>query len=145
MRELARLLTLSGADQRLLLRAYALLWFFRLGLWVVPIVRLRKLVHTKPATGWSHPPERLAWSVRTAARCVPKATCLTQAMALQRLLAQAGGTSQLEIGVAKEGAQFEAHAWVTSAGRVLIGGGDVRRYTTIAVWEGGGQQVGPND
>jgi len=114
---LARLLSLSGAKQRLLVRAYVLLWFFRLALWAVPIRRLRKLAHSRPATGWNRPPERLSWSVRTAARCVPKATCLTRAMALKRLLARAGKTSRLEIGVAKDGAKLEAHAWITSQGR----------------------------
>lgn len=67
-------------------------------------------------------PRALAWAVRAAARRVPRASCLTQSLALEALLAQAGHRSTLRIGVArKNDGTFEAHAWVESEGRVLIG------------------------
>lgn len=67
-------------------------------------------------------PRALAWAVRTTARRVPRASCLTQSLALEALLVQAGHPANLRIGVArKTDGAFEAHAWVESEGRVLIG------------------------
>lgn len=63
----------------------------------------------------------LAWSVGNASRIVPKATCLTQACALQIMLARRGIDAVLRIGV-MNGAAFGAHAWLEHDGRVLVGG-----------------------
>ena len=62
---------------------------------------------------------------------MPRATCLTQALALRSLLAADGRPSALRLGVARERRGFEAHAWLESEGRILIGGGDVQRYTPL--------------
>ena len=63
---------------------------------------------------------------------VPRATCLTQALALQSLLGAAGHASSLRIGVAREdGWCFEAHAWLESGGRILIGAGGTERFTAL--------------
>lgn len=65
----------------------------------------------------------LNWAITRAARFVPGASCLTQALSLQVLLARRGLGSRLCIGVRKGGQKsFEAHAWVERGGRVLIGG-----------------------
>ena len=51
--------------------------------------------------------------------------------ALQTLLGREGYASDLHIGVAKaEDGAFEAHAWLSSGGRVVIGGG-VERFTPL--------------
>lgn len=64
-----------------------------------------------------------AWAVRVVARRIPRASCLTQALALQWLLARAGCSARIHIGVAKHAARgFEAHAWLESGGEILIGG-----------------------
>ena len=85
---------------------------------------------------------RLVWecshAVSRAARLVPRASCLTQALVLQRLLARRGQKCALFLGVdrpglkvasaARSGRDFEAHAWIEWHGRVLIGG-DISRWT----------------
>jgi len=87
---------------------------------------------------------RRAWecahAVSRAARLVPRASCLTQALALQRLLARRGLESSLFLGVDRAGKPsgaaralskgFEAHAWVEWRGRILIGG-DISRWTPL--------------
>jgi len=87
---------------------------------------------------------REAWecahAVSRAARLVPRASCLTQALALQRLLSRRGLESSLFLGVDRAGQPsetprlrakgFEAHAWVEWRGRVLIGG-DISRWTPL--------------
>ena len=80
------------------------------------------------------PPVLLAWAVVHAARFVPAATCLTQALALRRLLALSGQPCLVRIGVTENPAgSFEAHAWVMSKGRVLLGGIDekIERFVPI--------------
>ena len=58
--------------------------------------------------------------------------CLTQALAAQRILRQEGIDSALRIGVAKDGQELLAHAWLERAGRVVIGGGASRaRYKPL--------------
>ena len=66
---------------------------------------------------------RIGWAVRQSARIVPKANCLTQALAAQYLLARSGYRSQLRLGVAKDNAgRLLAHAWLLSDGKVVVGG-----------------------
>lgn len=82
---------------------------------------------------------RVGWAVRHAARLVPRATCLTQALAAQIMLARRGVPSVLQIGVDRAAdstgsARFEAHAWLEVDGLVLVGGtaDSLARYARIA-------------
>jgi hypothetical protein len=80
--------------------------------------------------------KRLAWAVQAAARRIPGASCLTQALALQYVLGRAGETTKLHIGVAKDSARgFEAHAWLEHRGAILVGdNGELERYAPIPAW-----------
>jgi hypothetical protein len=67
-------------------------------------------------------PRRVGWAVRAAARFVPDAACLTQALAGRCLLAMGGHPSTLALGVRKDSTgQIEAHAWLSSAGSPVVG------------------------
>jgi hypothetical protein len=144
MRRLRRFLHLPGGKQRLLLKAALLLGMIRLGLWLLPFEALRRLL-----LGFSGAPARLldtdqsslgevAWAVETAGRFLPGAfTCLTLALAAQFLLLRRGHEAVIHIGIAKEsGGRFQAHAWVESDGKVVIGGHEIERYTPLASLEG---------
>jgi hypothetical protein len=73
--------------------------------------------------------------VRAASRYVPHATCLTQALAGQRVLAASGYESRVEIGVSKdEHRRFRAHAWVVCSGDIVIGHEEANQYVPIAAW-----------
>jgi hypothetical protein len=77
---------------------------------------------------------RVGWGVRNSARLVPGASCLTQALAAQFLLARSGYRSQLQVGVAKDpSGRLLAHAWLVSSGRVVIGGSsrELARYALL--------------
>jgi len=66
---------------------------------------------------------RVVWAVSAVARrLLPERPCLTQALAVQFLLARRGYRPTLHIGVSKEGETLAAHAWVERDGQVLIGG-----------------------
>ena len=118
---------LPSRERALLWRTGLLIAAIRAGLWLLPVRTLRRLLRGRifgplfPPELLSLCPDHLAWAVRTASRPVPAASCLTQALALQHLLAQSGRPSQIQIGVALDGdSGFRAHAWVEHDGRVLL-------------------------
>jgi hypothetical protein len=144
MKRMRKFLSLSKADQVLLLKSALVLGAITLGLRVLSFLTVQRVLAgtTKPADRLHHAhrpsPERIAWAVRVASRGLPAATCLSQALAVRALLLRQGYPAQLRIGVAKgETGQLDAHAWVESEGRIVIGGAqDLSRYTPLPSLEG---------
>jgi hypothetical protein len=54
-----------------------------------------------------------------------------QALAGQWLLGRAGLPATLELGVARAGDGIEAHAWLASDGRVILGGDEAGRFSPM--------------
>lgn len=82
---------------------------------------------------------RVAWGVTAASRLVPFASCLTQALSGQYLLAREGKTSQVRIGIERcTGADMRAHAWLVSGPHIVLGGaaGSFDRYAHLATLGG---------
>ncbi len=125
---------------RLLVNALVTVAQIRIALWVLPWRALAKSVTVRQnvrSLRRSLPlaPERLEWAVRIASRVVPYATCLTQALALQQLLARHGYRSIVQVGVRKVDERFTAHAWVEHDGRsFLVTSQDVARYSRFFSW-----------
>jgi hypothetical protein len=132
VKQIAAFCALSGDDRRLLARALALNARTRLALYFRSLEKLRGWAG-QPGDG-RRPLERIVWAGRAAARRMPGATCLSSALALQRLLAGNGYDSELHIGVTRNAGAFFAHAWVEYEGRILIGEDDGRSYTRLASW-----------
>jgi hypothetical protein len=123
-------------DFRLLTAATAATLAIRIALWMLPfrVVRAAAARLIVPRCDISDPRpavERIVWSVNVASRFIPRASCLTQSLAAQILLARHGYPAELRLGVAREGARFDAHAWVESDGRVVIGNANLWRYTLM--------------
>ena len=108
----------------------------RLALWVLPWGRLARSVTVSRNVKPTRPsPQDVEWSVRVVSRLVPQATCLTQALALQRLLAHRGYASVVQVGVANVDGRFVAHAWVEHDGHALLcTSRDVTRYARFFIW-----------
>lgn len=133
MNRLTAFLALPGSDRLLLVKAAATLVAVRCALHLVSIQRLRSWAgHLREA---NRPVDRIIWSVRTAARRVPGATCLSSALTLQRLLSSAGHPSQVHIGVARDASGFMAHAWLVHDGVVVIGEEEHERYAHLTAWD----------
>lgn len=155
MKLLRRFLHLPTAERQLLIKAALLLEAVKLGMRLLPFRTLRRLLDwlvdasTGPQQRADQPSsaDRIVWAVQSASRHVPGAkTCLPQALVAQVLLAQRGHSALLHIGVAKgEQKRFEAHAWVESDGKVVIGGPVHERYAPLAVFGIGGPREGPRD
>ncbi|AFY60308.1 lasso peptide biosynthesis B2 protein [Synechococcus sp. PCC 6312] len=119
---------LSPSHRLLVVQAGVLVLGFRLGLWFLPFARLRRFpdflsqrLH-KSVPLQSIPLKKLIWSIKITARRIPKATCLTQALAAQTLLQTYGYEARLCVGVMlDEQKKLAAHAWITHQQAVVIG------------------------
>jgi hypothetical protein len=140
MKWVRKYLNLPSTDRHLLIKAALLLGAIRLGLWILPFRVLWRFLGRhkhRPAepreTTPSIPMDRLIWGVKVASRYVPAATCLAQALATRTLLSRNGYPADLQIGVVKtERGELEAHAWVESNGRIVIGNlPDLARYNAL--------------
>jgi hypothetical protein len=129
---LRRLAALPGPDRVLLARAATWVVAARLALWALPYRRTRDLAERLGRAHRRGPaPDRTAWAVEATARRIPTASCLTQALAADVMLRRDGHRPQIHIGVSKDRAAFEAHAWLELDGRVLVGDHDLGRYTRL--------------
>ena len=135
MSKLRKFLLLPSAERSLLVKAGFLLIGMRLALWLLAFPSLMRLVerlnHSRGEVLATDPllVEKIAWAVQASARYIPKATCLTQALAAQTLLRRRGFQADLHIGVARDSSkQFQAHAWIVSDGKVIIGRGEHENY-----------------
>jgi hypothetical protein len=116
-----------------LLQAAFLLGAVGLGLRLLPFRALRRLLARAKVRACQASVERIAWAVHVASRYVPMSTCLSQALVCQVLLSRHGYPASLRIGVTQgAGKRLEAHAWVESEGRIVVGGArDLVGYTPL--------------
>ncbi|MDX8466502.1 lasso peptide biosynthesis B2 protein [Mesorhizobium sp. VK23B] len=125
MRNWPRVLSLSGPEMLFLAHCLAVVGVVRLGLTFSSYNRVRRLVTRLEAGDDADIADlrRVAWGVAAAARFVPGASCLTQALAGQYLLARQGNASKIRIGVERDtGAELKAHAWLVSGNHIVLGG-----------------------
>lgn len=126
----------SKQDRLLVIKASVLLVGVRMGLWLLSFRDLQRLVGkiSQPSSPGKNDdnPDRVAWAVWTASRYIPKATCLAQALTTQIMIARQGQSSELIIGVSREGeSAMKAHAWLEIDGRSIIGGHQLDGYTKL--------------
>ena len=139
MRKIRNFLLLPYQKKKLLTKSLLFVWFIRLGLWILPyrlLVRWLALFGSSKSASqindWKLIKE-VSHSVRSCAKYVPFASCLTQALATQTLLRLRGQNSILKFGVDKdENKKLIAHAWIEIDGKIIIGGSpDISRYKVL--------------
>ena len=135
MARATKFLRLSWRDKRLVAHSALVVALVRLGLSLFSYKHVRRCPPRR-ARRVAHADEiaRIAWAVRVTAKRIPGATCLTQAIAGQYLLAHAGHDARIRIGVARDAdGAFNAHAWLLCNDAVVLGGSDaeLRRYSTL--------------
>jgi len=129
MKRLIRFFKRPLAEKYLLLAAAFILVLTRLGLWILPFQILRELLESlsiEPRVFKNTAKvsvNEVARAIDTASKCIPlPMSCLTRALAGQVLLRQLHLDERLCIGVAKnDEGRLQAHAWIVSYGRVVIG------------------------
>jgi hypothetical protein len=128
---------LPAPVRRLVFVAFALVIATRVALWILPsrvIIRIARGIPAPDRVSYAGRigARRIAWAVENVSRYVPRATCLTQALAGQMLLARHGHLARLCLGVARdESGRFRAHAWLESDGRIVIGAAGVSELTRL--------------
>lgn len=132
MSGIGRWRSLPAKDRTLLVQAVRLNVQARLLLQLWSIDRLRSWASLRG--GGRMAAEQVIWAARAAARRVPFVTCLSSALALQRLLARNGHDCELHIGVARGTGAFIAHAWVEFEGRIVLGEDDRQDYVRLLAW-----------
>jgi transglutaminase superfamily protein len=121
-----------------LLLAALLVLVVRLALWLLPSRTIVGLVRRFDAhkagepSGHGVPLNVIVWAVEAAARRVPKATCLTQAISGRVLMRWFGYEARLCLGVAhNDDRSLRAHAWLERHGHVVLGGRGARALTRL--------------
>lgn len=126
---LTRFLRMSRTERLLLLRVAALQCVIRVALRLMPFRRViaavnrQSTVRIRDRARTRFTPEQLARAVSmTSSRLFRDAPCLTQALAVKVLYCRRGFPASVRIGVRRlPEHRFEAHAWVESGGRVVVG------------------------
>ena len=141
LRALRRLVEVPAVERRLLLSALFVLSSMRVALWVTSTPWLLRSVLGRDAHRAGRSPDVAAadvgLAVRRAARVVPQATCLPQALAVMWMLAGRGHAGALRIGVKRGTAgELVAHAWVEHENRIIIGNHGVKQYAVLPSLEG---------
>lgn len=118
-----KLLRLSAEDRSLLTNSVLLVGAARLALWVLPFNVVRRTLTQRSRRSFaSYSTEKIGWAISVAKEFVPKGNCLPQALAAESLLLRSGHPVELRIGVVKTpDGLLEAHAWVESGGRLVVG------------------------
>lgn len=142
LRKIETLRRLTARERRLALTAIGLVALTRAALWLIPFCWIQRALESRAPKRALDSRDRartthdVAWAIRLASRYVPRATCLTQALAAQFLLMRSGIESRIVVGVSNQ-ESFQAHAWVESQGSILIGSThDVERYAPILTMTG---------
>jgi hypothetical protein len=136
---LPKILRLPRYDRWLLSEALLAVAVIRLCLWLLPFGTARRIVDSiarrdarGPAAAAEVAVDRVVWAVRAASARVPRATCLTQALATRLMLERRGLPALLRIGVGRSAEKgVEGHAWIECQGKIVIGEADPGRYTTL--------------
>ena len=119
-RAVRALRALTWPERAVLLHAWLLFPLVALGLRVLGYSRSRRwlLGASHDATRHDHvEAARTARLVRGAAAwSLPRPSCLTRSLVLERLLRRSGLEAELRIGVERPDGAFAAHAWVEHAG-----------------------------
>ena len=87
------------------------------------VARVRASAGPPSAADPLHDLREVSWSVSATARPVPGASCLTQALAGEWLLARRGREAEIRLTLPVDVSEgFRPHAWLLSAGFIVLGG-----------------------
>lgn len=134
-----KLLALTPGEIVLLARACVIVVIVRAAIWKLSIPRLRALAKSVAGTRRDLPVEkrpaveRIIWAIQAATWHLPDGrNCLVEAIAAEALLNRLGYPSDFRIGARRcESGGLQAHAWLESQGKVLIGAFELQTYAVM--------------
>ena len=136
-----RFFSLPARDRVLVAEAVVAVAAVRLALAVVRFQKLLMLMEKASVRFRARqleqrpPASRIVWAIDATTRRLPQCnSCLPRALAARFLLARWGYPAELSIGVAKNNdGELEAHAWVETLGKVVIGESQPGYFRPLAV------------
>jgi hypothetical protein len=134
MTRVHRFARLTHADRALLISTALLVVAIRIVLRVRRWPSVLRVLsgHSLSVSLFSRACDCSVWAVRRCSCVAPGATCLAQALKLQRLLTCAGRGGLVHIAVAKDAHDgFRAHAWEHGGDTLLSTSADVERYLRL--------------
>ena len=139
MQQLHKFLSLPAVEKTLLLKAALLVVLVKLSLIILPFKMIQGLTNyigqvLSKSYSNTISPEQISWAVAVASRyLLSTKNCLPQALTGHMLLKQYGHPANLGFGVYKGNEiKFEAHAWIESKGKIIIGKDGIENYTPLS-------------
>lgn len=131
-----KFLRLPSSKRLLLVEAGLLLVGVQIGIRALSYAKLRRLLgavlNLSELTGSGTSRETIRWAVNTADNLTPgEASCLERALVAEQLLARRGREATLRFGVDIPGREMTAHAWIESGDEVVVGGGNLSKFTNL--------------
>jgi hypothetical protein len=136
-RELSRVRTLPPQDRRALPELWLRLLIADLLLRCRPLPAVERRLGRGPAprawdpAAWDEAHRLFRLAAAVARHHLYPMACLPRALAVRWALARRGLTARLVIGVAKDGSDLAAHAWLEQGGRVVGGPGQREGYAAL--------------
>jgi hypothetical protein len=125
MTKIHNFLKLKSSEKMILIKALFLLWIVRIMLSILPFKVIKQIIKKFTVipnnNAPKYPIEKLTWSINVMSSYTPKVTCLNQALAAKILLSQYHYPSDVKVGVSKDEGKFEAHAWLESDNKLILG------------------------
>jgi hypothetical protein len=135
MHRLKSFFKLSADRKILFIQSLVLIIFIRFSLSLLPFPKVKSILNKFSVVNndikKTKTLEDIVWSVGAASNYVPRATCLTKAIAAQIQLSRYNYRSSLKVGVNKS-EEFEAHAWIEIEDKVVLGESET---DYIPIWE----------
>ncbi len=127
---------LNSSDRQLLRAAFAAVMQARIAAWILPWRQFATPTRTAGKTSYvPQSARRIEWAIRVASRAVPGTTCLTQSLALHRLLSDYRHSSSVQVGVRDIRGRLVAHAWVEHDRQPLLATEeDISAYSRFFTW-----------
>jgi Transglutaminase-like superfamily len=140
--DLQKLRRCSWSERRLLLEAAAWLALGRAAILLLSFQHMAGWLGLAPGDAaaefeadMAEVAARIGWAVRTVAvRTAGIATCLVQALAGAAMLRRRGIPFALSLGVARNGKNIAAHAWLGCGHVILTGAAGHERFTLISTF-----------
>lgn len=104
--------------RRIAIEAWVIVPAMQIALWTLPFRIVHRFVDARRVRSRERAPAEI---VAASIDAVPRASCLARVLAGALLLARHGHASTLRLGVTRSGATLDAHAWLESGGRPILG------------------------
>jgi hypothetical protein len=122
---------LEAADRRAFVRSGLMILRVRIALAILPFRIVSRAPRANAGKVADHREiERTRWAVSAAGQKLG-ASCLSQALAAQRLFARQGLRTELRFGAGRPCGEFMAHAWLESSSGVAFGDPQPAAYTSM--------------